>query len=47
MRNFQDAVTINVTGLKALGRSELSDAAMLLKIMTKMISNDIMVPHYK
>lgn len=47
MRNFQDAVTINVTGLKALGQSELSYAAMLLEIMTKVIPNDIVVAHYK
>ncbi|XP_049527620.1 uncharacterized protein LOC125947248 [Dermacentor silvarum] len=47
MRNLLDTVHINVRGLKALGRSELSYAAMLVEILTKAIPNDIVVEHYK
>lgn len=47
IRNCLDTVTINVRGLKALGRSEVSYAATLLEILTKVIPNDIVVEHYK
>ncbi|XP_037521690.1 uncharacterized protein LOC119398945 [Rhipicephalus sanguineus] len=47
MRNLLDTVTIHVRGLKALGRSKLSYAAMLVEILTKVIPNDIVVEHYK
>ncbi|KAH7969765.1 hypothetical protein HPB52_021733 [Rhipicephalus sanguineus] len=42
-----DTVTIHVGGLKALGGSEVSYAAMLIEILSKVISNDIVVERYK